>query len=224
MFLNQTKRNMQIRAIMFDLDGTLIDQFDAIHRSFSKVLVKMGFPEPSFETVKRAVGGASENTMSKLVGPERAKEAVQLLRPIFELEMLNGLVALPGSLEILQTCSDLGIRTAVLTNKHGPHARTACSHLGFDSHLELVIGANDTEWKKPEPQLTHRTLELLSAQIESTIYVGDSPYDYETAKAVGMNAYLVSTGTHSFAELSALPGSVVSPNLDQLSHDLLKSK
>ena len=215
---------MQIRAIMFDLDGTLIDQFDAIHRSFSKVLVQMGFPEPSYETVKRAVGGASENTLSKLVGPERAKEAVQLLRPIFESEMLNGLVALPGSLEILQTCSDLGIRTAVLTNKHGPHARTACSHLGFDSHLELVIGANDTEWKKPEPQLTHRTLELLSAQVESTIYVGDSPYDYETAKAVGMKAYLVSTGTHSFEELFALPGSVVSPNLDQLSHDLLKSK
>lgn len=215
---------MQIRAIMFDLDGTLIDQFDAIHRSFSKVLVQMGFPEPSYETVKRAVGGASENTMSKLVGPERAKEAVLLLRPIFESEMLKGLIALPGSLEILQTCSNLGIQTAVLTNKHGPHARSTCSHLGFDSHLELVVGANDTEWKKPEPQLTHRTLELLGAKVESTIYVGDSPYDYKTAKAVGMKAYLVSTGTHSFEELSALPDSVVSRSLDQLSRDLLKSK
>ena len=75
---------MKIRAILFDLDGTLIDQFEAIHRAFSKTLITMGFPSPSFEKVKRAVGGASDTTMVKLIGPERATEAVSILRPIFE--------------------------------------------------------------------------------------------------------------------------------------------
>ena len=85
---------MTIRAILFDLDGTLIDQFQAIHKSFSQVISEMGFPVPSFDTVKKSVGGASEKTMSKLIGEEHAKEAVQLLRPIFEKEMLskNGII------------------------------------------------------------------------------------------------------------------------------------
>jgi len=78
---------MTIRAILFDLDGTLIDQFQPIYKSFSQVISQMGFPVPSFDTVKKSVGGASEKTMSKLIGEEHAKEAVQLLRPIFEKEM-----------------------------------------------------------------------------------------------------------------------------------------
>ena len=64
---------MRPRAILFDLDGTLIDQFQAIHRAFSLTLSSMGYPEPSFETVKRAVGGASDTTMQKLIGPERSE-------------------------------------------------------------------------------------------------------------------------------------------------------
>ena len=68
---------MSIRAILFDLDGTLIDQFDAIHRAFALTLESMGFKKPGFEEVKKAVGGASEATMIKLIGTERAKEAVQ---------------------------------------------------------------------------------------------------------------------------------------------------
>ena len=111
---------MPIRAIMFDLDGTLIDQFEAIHRSFTTVLVNMGYPPPSYEAVKKAVGGASETTMTKLIGKERAQEAVKLLRPVFEKEMLIGLRALPGSMEILELCRKHKIKTAVLTNNMDP--------------------------------------------------------------------------------------------------------
>ena len=211
---------MTIRAILFDLDGTLIDQFEAIHRAFSKVLVKMGFPPPSFEKVKRAVGGASVNTMTKLVGSARAHEAVSLLRPIFEKEMLDGLYALPGSSKILEKCWNHGIKAAVLTNKHGPHARSACSHLGFDRFLEFTMGANDTEWKKPDPRLTHHALNRMQSSPDHTIYVGDSPYDYETALQAGMKSFLVSTGTHKFEELSLLQGAHVSTSLDLLGKEI----
>ena len=80
---------MALRAILFDLDGTLIDQFQAIYTAFSQVISQMGFPVPDFDTVKKSVGGASEATMGKLIGQENAKQAVELLRPIFEKEMLN---------------------------------------------------------------------------------------------------------------------------------------
>ncbi|MAE53509.1 MAG: haloacid dehalogenase [Opitutae bacterium] len=200
---------MKIRAILFDLDGTLIDQFEAIHRAFSKTLITMGFPSPSFEKVKRAVGGASDTTMVKLIGPERATEAVSILRPIFEQEMFNGLHCLPGTLEGLQLLHGKGFKCAVLTNKYGPHARAACKHLGFDPFLAFTIGANDTKWKKPNTKLTQLAIRKLGFSPSETIYVGDSPYDFETAKNAGIRCHLIATGTHSKEELLSLqPGEV----------------
>ena len=205
---------MTPRAILFDLDGTLIDQFQAIHRAFSLTMEKMGFPRPSFETVKKAVGGASISTTTKLIGPERADEAVNILRPIFEEEMLNGLVMLPGAKEILHELKRCGIKTAVLTNKYGPHAREVCRHLGLDEFLEFTLGANDTEWKKPNPKLTQFALDKIKSTAEDTIYIGDSPYDYQTAQNASMDYFLATTGTHSEEELSRLGDNIkIHPNL-----------
>jgi phosphoglycolate phosphatase len=214
---------MPIRAILFDLDGTLIDQFDAIHRAFVRTLTQMGFPEPSFELVKRSVGGASEATMTKLIGADRAKEAVQILRPIFEEEMLDGLKALPGSREILKACKARGLKTAVLTNKYGPHARVACDHLHFSEFLEFTLGANDTDWKKPDPRLTNYALKKIGSRAEETLYIGDSPYDYDTASEAGMKCLLVATGTHSLSELNQLTANSVDQNLFDLSEKTLPS-
>lgn len=204
---------MSIRAILFDLDGTLIDQFQAIYKAFSQVISEMGFPTPSFEKVKKSIGGASEATMAKLIGEENAQEAVQLLRPVFEKEMLNGLFALPGASETLRFCKDNNIKTAVLTNKHGPHARAACEYLGLMPPLKFAIGANDTKWKKPEPELTKFALNKIGYTEEETIYIGDSPYDLKTARNVGMRCSLVSTGTHSYTELAEENPASIDPDL-----------
>jgi len=212
---------MPIRAILFDLDGTLIDQFEAIHRAFTRVLSQMGFPKPSYEKVKSSVGGASLSTMTKLIGPKRAQEAVEILRPVFEEEMLIGLKALPGSHEILSFCRHRGIKAAVLTNKHGPHARAACDHLHFSEWLSFTLGADDTAWKKPDPRLTVHALEKLGSNTYETLYVGDSPYDYETATQAGLKSILVATGTHSEAELKEIAPKCVHSNLKEVMKEVL---
>ena len=177
----------------------------------------MGLPEPSYDEVKKAVGGASEATMTKLIGQERAKEAVRKLRPIFEKEMFNGLTLLPGALEILEKCEEEKIKTAILTNKHGPHARAACDHLKLSKYLQFTLGADDTEWKKPNPELTAFALEKLGVTNQETLYVGDSPFDYQTAQNASMPCILLSTGTHSMEELSKLDKNLsVKRNLSQV--------
>ena len=214
---------MAYRAIIFDLDGTLIDQFKAIHHAFSRTIVEMGYEAPSYEQVRRAVGGASEATMTLLIGEKRAKEAVARLRPIFEQVMLDGLTALPFALESLSLLTGAGLKTAVLTNKYGPHARSACDHLGFSRHLQFTLGADDTEWKKPQPELTNHVLAKLGVTASEAVYIGDSPYDYQTAKNAGMDSILVATGTHSAEELSSLGSTNVLQDLNEVTNQLLQA-
>ena len=214
---------MTYRAIIFDLDGTLIDQFRAIHHAFSTTIVEMGFDAPSYDEVRRAVGGASEATMTLLIGEKRAKEAVARLRPIFEQVMLDGLTALPFALESLSLLTRAGLKTAVLTNKYGPHARAACDHLGFSRHLQFTLGADDTEWKKPQPELTNHVLAKLGVTASEAVYIGDSPYDYQTAKNAGMDSILVATGTHSAEELFSLGSTNVLQDLNEVTKQLLQA-
>jgi phosphoglycolate phosphatase len=204
------------RAVLFDLDGTLIDQFDAIHRAFSKTLVSMGLDAPTYDQVKRAVGGATESTMIKLIGPERAKEAAQKHRPIFEKEMFNGLKVLPGVIQGIEKLKANQFKCAVLTNKFGPHARAACQHLEIDKYLEFTLGANDTPWKKPQKSFTDYALKKLQFSAHSTCYAGDSPYDYETARNADLACFLIASGTHSFDELKELNGEKTFKNFEEL--------
>ena len=130
------------------------------------------------------------------------------MRQIFEQEMLNGLTLLPGAKEILHWCKANKVKAAVLTNKHGPHARIVCKHLGISNDLEFVIGADDTQWKKPDVSLTNYALEKIGYNATETLYIGDSPYDYKTAQNASMKCLLVSTGTHPVHELSKLNSSI----------------
>ena len=212
---------MKPRSILFDLDGTLIDQFEAIHLSFSQTLITMGYPPPSFDKVKRAVGGASLKTMEKLIGSARAQEGVEILRPIFEKEMFRGLKALPFTLDGLEKICRTGVNCAVLTNKYGPHARLTCDHLGFSKFLDFTLGANDTNWRKPDARLTQFALKKMNSRPDQTLYIGDSPYDFETAKNAGLRCFLVATGTHTYDELSLLAEDSVFQDFETLTNEII---
>jgi len=208
-----------LRAILFDLDGTLIDQFTAIHRAYARAMEELGLEPADYETVRGTVGGSADVTMTRLVGPELAPKGLEIYPPIFEEEMLIGLEAMPGALELLRALHENGEKTAVFTNKVGPHARAACDHLGFTPLLDLVIGVKDTPWRKPDPEFTQYVLDKLGTSAEESLLVGDSPFDFISADKVGMDCRLVTTGTHSAKELSDLDAISIHENLFDLANE-----
>lgn len=190
-------------TFLFDLDGTLLDHFDSIHRAYAHTLPRLGLPAPSPAQVRQAVGGGLRNAMLKFVPPARLEEALAIYNPYWDATMLAGAHLFPGARELLVDLRARGAKLAVLTNKAGHSSRAICAHLGLDPLLDAVVGAHDTPWLKPDPALVAHVLAQLDRPATGTMLVGDSPFDVAAAAQAGLACWCVTTGTHTAAQLAA---------------------
>ncbi len=210
---------MRFRTFLFDLDGTLIDHFDAIHRCHVLTMTHFGLPAPTMQQVRNAVGGGLEEAVRKLFGPAHAAllpEALPYYRSRWPEVLPFGLKLLPGAAEILAHLHARGITCAVFTNKHGPSAREICTLLGIAPSLRETFGAFDTPWLKPQREFTDYVLQKLGADAATTLLVGDSPFDVQAAHNAGFPCWAVTTGTHTAAELHAAGAERVFDSLPEL--------
>jgi phosphoglycolate phosphatase len=194
---------MRFRTVLFDLDGTLIDHFSAIHRCHVYAMRKLGLKEPSLAEVRAAVGGGLDEAIAKLAGRDKVAAALPLFIEHWNATNLDDVTLLPGALELLQRLNTDSVRCAVLTNKRGGAARQVCTHLGLDPFLAGVFGANDTPWIKPDERFMQHALKALGGTVATSVLVGDSPYDLAAARNSGVTFIGVTTGTHSAQELRA---------------------
>ena len=194
---------MRFRTVLFDLDGTLIDHFAAIHRCHVYAMRQLGLREPTLAEVRAAVGGGLDEAIARLAGPAHVAAVLPLFVEHWNATNLDDVVLLPGAAELLAELAAAGVRCGVLTNKRGYAAREVCTHLGLDPWLAGVFGANDTPWIKPDARFTTQALAKIGGAAATTALVGDSPYDLATAQNAGLAFLGVTTGTHTAAELRA---------------------
>jgi len=203
-------------ALLWDLDGTLIDQTAPILRCYNEIVASMGRPAPGEDTVRRSLGGPLRSTLALFLDAERLDEAEDRFRRRFPEIMFDGLEILPEALETLQAFAALGAAQAILTNKHGDAARAVSRHCGFDRFAPFCLGNLDTEWSKPDPEFTERALAAIGRERAAACVVGDSPTDVETALNAGLPAYGVATGAHSTEELRAAGAAAAFAGLGEL--------
>ncbi len=204
------------RTILFDLDGTLVDAFTTIHRSYVHTLPQLGRPAPTMAEVRRAVGGGIVNAMAHFLPPELIPRAIAIHNAYTETILLEDVRLLPGAADLLRSLHARGVKLAVFTNKRAGNARQICAHLGMTPSVEGVFGAGDTPWLKPQREFTAHVLAQLGADAATTLLVGDSPFDVATAKNAGFPCWCVTTGTHDEAALRAAGADEVFANLTAL--------
>lgn len=212
---------MRFRTVLFDLDGTLIDHFGAIHRCHSHAMQQIGLPAPTMQQVRDAVGRGLEDAIADLAGAQNVARILPLYLEHWRATNLDDVKLMPGALELVHAACERGLTCAVLTNKRGDASRTVCAHLGLTPHLAAIFGANDTPWLKPEPEFARHALTQLGAEAASTVLVGDSIYDLTAAQNAGLAFVGVTTGTHSAAELRAHGATEIYPSLDAASPAIL---
>lgn len=209
-----------IRTVLFDLDGTLIDHFETIYRCYTHALTAMGLEPRTYEHVKATVGGGIRVTFSRLVPEAYVEPGVKLWMERFEQIWSEGIEVLPGVEALLTALSAAGLAAGMLTNKEGVTARRIAAKLGWDDRLAAVFGRLDTAWAKPAPELTRHVLDAMNADPATTIMVGDSPFDVETATRAGLRAYAVATGSHTAAQLRETDASGVFADMPALARAL----
>jgi len=191
------------KTILWDMDGTLIDQTAAIIRAYGDVIESMGGGIPDPEVIRRSLGGPMASTMALFIDHTGLDEASKRFRQRFPEIMFDGLIILPGGLGLIESANKAHIAQVIFTNKHGDTARKVSEYAGFSKYIPICIGNTDTDWHKPQAQLTHYVLDQIDASAAGACMIGDSPTDIETAHNAGLPCYCVATGAHSTDEMLA---------------------
>ncbi|MEM8866734.1 MAG: HAD family hydrolase [Verrucomicrobiota bacterium] len=206
-------------TILFDLDGTLIDHFTTIHRSIAYAQEQLGLPQSSYETVKATVGGSITVTLERLLGANQVEAALVHFKAHFREIMFEDVFALPGAGWILQALKERGYKVGVYTNKIQKHSEETLTHLGLDQWLDQIIGTGEHPYRKPQPEFTLYALDQIESSLETTLLIGDSPFDYQTGANAQMDVILVATGTHNQDQLFEETGcDAIYPDLYELGY------
>ncbi|GHE04154.1 phosphoglycolate phosphatase [Defluviimonas sp. 20V17] len=197
-----------VPALLFDLDGTLIDSIPAIHAMVNAVMADLGYPALGMVQVRGFVGRGVPHLIRQVLeaqgedpeGPMFARvETALMARYLYDVE---GNTPYPGVSQALSALAARGCRLGVCTNKpHGP-AIAALTHVGLLDHFEVVLGGDSLPSRKPDPAMVHHAHDRLGGG--PLLYVGDSEVDAETAANAGA-AFALYTEGYRHAPIEALP-------------------
>jgi pyrophosphatase PpaX len=192
---------VRFSVCLFDLDGTLIDSGPMIIASMkhaAQTVLGREFPD---EELAAAVGGPGLVAQMRALDPARVDALVEAYREHNE-PAHDGLEAFWEVVEVLPRLRAEGRRLGIVTAKRQASVRLAFDRLpGLESNFEVVIGAEDTERHKPDPDPILEALERLGALPTEAAYVGDSPFDIRAAKAARVFSVAVCWGGIHDAEV-----------------------
>ncbi len=188
-------------AVVFDLDGTLVDSAGDITTSLNELLTARRlapFPE---ETVRDFVGDGSKalvqrafQTRGVLLGTEELQVAVATYDAIYGTHLVENTYVYAGAIDVMADLKARGIRIGICTNKFQDKAEGVAARLGLDKYAEVIIGGVSGRPGKPSPIMLLETLEALEMPREGAVLVGDSTFDVQCARAAGVAVIGVTFG------------------------------
>ena len=201
-----------LKAVVFDLDGTLLDTIPDIAAGLNAALVHCGLPTHRVRDYEAFVGGGIRQAVLSAVPPGTGEETVQRILDHYKVGYLarcTGETApYPGIEQLLRSLEKRGVAVGVLSNKTEGTARKIVAHYFADYGIRFVYGRCEGRPLKPHPAAGEPVLAALGLKPEEVAYVGDSGTDVTFAGAVGFVPVGVSWGYRSREELVACGGRV----------------
>ena len=186
---------MRYKAILFDMDGTLLDTLADMVSAVNHILSVHGWPQRTTEEVRAFVGNGARRLMERAVPPDVTGGAFEAVlaeyREWYQAHNCVDTAPYPGIPALLDALAAAGVKTAVVSNK--PDATTKALAEKFFPGMP-ALGQRDGVDPKPSPALVAQALSDLDVRPENAVYVGDSEVDVSTARNAGLPLIAVSWG------------------------------
>lgn len=211
------------RAVLFDLDGTLIDSLEDIAASVTYTRAALGLGPLPLEVVRRSIGDGLPKLLERTLptGADPIASAARF-RCHYGAHCLERTYAYEGIPELLVALERAGCAMAVCTNKPAAFSARILEGLGLAHHFGAVIGGDSLPVKKPDPDVLREALRRLGADPSNgAVMVGDGPADVRAAKAFGIPAIAVTFGIADPEAVLPLGPDHVAADVPQLGRLLL---
>ena len=190
---------MGVSAVLFDLDGTLVDSVSLILKSFHYSLEQLGL-QAEDEEILNTIGLPLKEACVLFAGEkgeEMFKCYVDYQDAIHDMHVKE----YSGAKDLLEYLKEQGCRMGVVTSKRRDMAIRGLAITGLDKFMEVVVAFEDTLTHKPEPEPVQKALSALGVAPEEALYVGDSPYDIRCGKNAGVFTAAVTWGVSTEEQL-----------------------
>lgn len=213
-------------ALIFDLDGTLVDSLRGIADTLNRTLAAHGLPGHSDANVRTFIGDGLVNLILRSLphGSEShlLDSVLHLYRLDYERTWKQGSQPYPGIAEMLTALAQAGFPLAVLSNKVHAFTVEMIESIFPDIPFTAILGQHDGIPHKPDPHGALELAEKLNASPTDCIIIGDSTIDFLTARNAGMRAISVDWGYHDRSALEAAGSAQIASSVDELTGFLRK--
>ena len=191
----------EIRALLTDLDGTLISSVDPICNALFECFRHVDAPVPEKQAILDMFGLPVEVMLMQLGGvdpseQDRIDRFIAEYKRQYPIHMVTAEI-LPGVLETLQAFHEKGVKICLITNERRQNAQYILDSLGLSRYIEYMISRDDVTRFKPDPQPLLLAAELVKEAPEDCAYIGEAPYDIQAGVASGILTVAVPSGTWS---------------------------
>ncbi|MCU5771851.1 phosphoglycolate phosphatase [Erwiniaceae bacterium BAC15a-03b] len=182
-----------IRALAFDLDGTLVDSAPGLASALDQALLAMQLPAPGVERVSTWIGNGADIMVERALSwasgqpphEDQSRDARALFDKFYAATVESGSTLFPHVADVLAKLSQHNLPLAVVTNKPTPFVEPLLQSLGIAQHFSLIIGGDDVVVKKPHPAPLFLVLGTFGLLPQELLFVGDSRNDILAAQAAG---------------------------------------
>ncbi|MFH1054777.1 MAG: HAD family hydrolase [Candidatus Altiarchaeota archaeon] len=176
---------MKLKAILFDMDGTIVDSIPAWHRTFNQVRGHTGQPGITYDEFCNGVLGESTSEDVRRFFPMLSEDELVRLYDRFFPQNMEGVRLFPDSLRILDYLESKGILKGIVTNTPRNLMDLTLKTVGLEDRFDVALGGDDVSVGKPDPEIVRKACQMLGLGTDETLMVGDTEADMGAGRNAG---------------------------------------